>query len=357
MARLSLGVVGCGVIGRQHQKWAKELPQVELTAVADLREEAARSAAEEFGATRHYSDGNALIDDPNIEAVVLALPTAHRAELALRAFANGKHALIEKPSAMDVAEAERLLEASSGVVAASCSSRFQYFESTRAATEFVATGALGDIRLVHCRGLVGARPRPATPPPAWRLNRAANSGGILVNWGCYDIDYLLSILGWKLEPRVVLAQTWRVPPPLEGHVAEGSDAETHVAAQVLCEGGATLSIERGEYMPCSTENAWQIIGSHGSLRLEMIPGEGKRAVFEAADPEAGLKSETVWQGDENSWDPLHRGVLENFADAVLNGTPPATGLERWLVIQRIFDAIYASAERGEAVTAAEARWA
>ncbi len=349
MTQLRLGVVGCGVIGRQHQRWAGELPQIDLAAVADLREDSARSAAKEFGASRHYTDGNALIDDADIDAVVLALPTAGRSELALRAFGKGKHVLIEKPSAMNVAEAERLRKAQGDLVAASCSSRFQYFDSTKAATEFVATGALGNIRLVHCRGLIAARPKPESPPPPWRLSRSANGGGILVNWGCYDLDYLLSILGWTLVPKVVLANTWQVPPPIAHHVPEGSDAETYVAAHILCEGGTALRLERGEYMPCSAENAWQIVGDEGSLRLQMIPGEGKQVVFETAD-DSGLKSEIVWQGDESSWEVPHRGVLENFADSVLNGTRPGTDLDRWMTIQKIFDAIYASADNGEAVT-------
>ena len=54
---------------------------------------------------------------------------------------------------------------------------------------------------------------PKNPPPAWRLRRDQNGGGILVNWGCYDLDYLFGLLDFRLTPRVALARTWPIGQP------------------------------------------------------------------------------------------------------------------------------------------------
>jgi len=167
-----------------------------------------------------------------------------------------------------------------------------------------------------------------------------------VNWGCYDLDYLLGITGWKLKPRLALAQTWPVPPPFASHPAPGSDAETHFAALIQCEGGTVISFERGEYMAAQTEEAWRIVGSKGSLRLTMVPRPGNTVVFDYADEEKGVLSKTVWQGEE---DKRFTSPVADFAAAIRENRPPMTTLENSLLVQKITDAIYASAEKGTAV--------
>jgi len=346
MKPVALGVVGCGVIGPVHLRDAAESPLIEVVAVADLIEERARAAAQKFGVRKIYADGESLLADEQVEAVVLAMPTCGRTELALSAFQKGKHVLTEKPVAMNAGEVQRMIEARGELVAACCSSRYRFTKSSQAAAELIATGALGDLRVVHCRAIRAGRERPAATPPPWRLNRALNGGGILVNWGCYDLDYLLGITGWKLKPRLALAQTWPVPPPFASHPAPGSDAETHFAALIRCEGGTVISFERGEYMAAQTEEAWRIVGSKGSLRLTMVSQPGKTIVFDYADEEKGVLSKTVWQGEE---DKRFISPVADFAAAIRENRPPMTSLENSLVVQKITDAIYASAEKGTAV--------
>ena len=112
MKPVALGVIGCGVIGRVHLGIAAQSPLVEVVAVADLIPERVEAAAKEHGIATTYAQGSELLDDPAIEAVILALPTNVRGALALKAFAKGLHALIEKPIAMDATEAEKLINVS-----------------------------------------------------------------------------------------------------------------------------------------------------------------------------------------------------------------------------------------------------
>ncbi|CAA9359321.1 MAG: hypothetical protein AVDCRST_MAG93-7560, partial [uncultured Chloroflexia bacterium] len=250
------------------------------------------------------------------------------------------------PVGMNSTEVMQMIEARGDVVAACCSSRMRDLPSADAATAFIETGALGKIRVVRCRALRGAGPPPTKAPPVWRLNRSLNGGGILVNWGCYDLDYLLGITGWSLKPRLALAQTWSVPDAFSTYAAPGSDAETHVSALVLCDDNIVLNFERAEFVAASTDEAWQVLGDRGSLRLQMTPGQNKSIVFDEATPQ-GVVSRTIWQGDETPGSE-HVGVLEDFARAIQSGDAPRTTLEQALVVQQITDAIYASAAQGVA---------
>jgi len=73
MEPVRLGMIGCGVIGPSHIQGAKESPLIQVAAVADLIEEQARIAAEKFGVERIYREGDDLIEDQEVEAVVLAM--------------------------------------------------------------------------------------------------------------------------------------------------------------------------------------------------------------------------------------------------------------------------------------------
>jgi predicted dehydrogenase len=175
-----------------------------------------------------------------------------------------------------------------------------------------------------------------------------NGGGILVNWSCYDLDYLMQILGWQVKPKCVMARWWPAAEKMSKYVAPGSDADSHFIALVQCEDGIVLSMERAEFTSASTDQAWEIIGTDGSLHLPMRPQAGKpdAVVLDRFVPGQGVVSETIWQeGDGDS-----RGnVLGDFILAIREGRQPRTNLERALVMQKITDAIYKSSATGASV--------
>ena len=225
MEPVRLGVIGCGVIGSSHLQAGTASPDIDVVAAADLIESYRQRAEERFSPKRMYEDGMDLINDSDVEAIVLAFPTVGRTKLALEAFAKGKHVLTEKPVAMNSDEVRAMIAARGELTAACCSSRYRFPEGADALTEFIGSGALGDLRMIRCRAIGAAGKQPDGPRPEWRLKKRLNGGGILVNWGCYDLDYLLGITGWALKPETVFAQTWTIPPQLESHIAPESDAE------------------------------------------------------------------------------------------------------------------------------------
>lgn len=350
MEPVRVGVIGCGVIGTHHLETAVRSESLELVAVADLVESLRQSAAERFHPRRVYADGRELLRDPEVEAVVLAFPTAGRTPMALAAFAAGKHVLTEKPVAMNAHEVRQMIAAKGNLVGACCSSRYRFTEGAAVATEFLATGTLGPLRLLRHRNFSACGPKPEKPRPEWRLKKHLNGGGYLVNWGCYDLDFLLGVTGWTLRPKTVFAQTWTIPPQFDSHIAPGSDAETHYIALVRCEGGTVLSLERGEYMPAQSEDDWQIVGTKGSLRFQMT--RLRKILFDDTSTEQGVISKTLWEGDETR-SQVHAGPLTDFAEAIRQNRPPKTSFENALVVQQITDAIYRSAETGSAVNVEE----
>ncbi len=272
---LRLGVIGCGTIGRIHIANARRAG-VNLAAVADPNQAVASAIASEHGIDRIYKEGAELLDDPNVDAVVLALPTCTRTRLAMLALKKGKHVLLEKPAAACADDLKKMREIKSRGIVAVASSRFRFLPMARVARDVVRAGELGTIRAIRCRAVIPAGAASPKPPPAWRLSKTLNGGGILMNWGVYDLDFLLGIVDFKVRPQTVLAQTWSIPQAYQDRAAPGSDAETHVAALVRCENGEVILFERGEFTTTRGEPAWEITGDRGSLRLSMTHGKNRK---------------------------------------------------------------------------------
>ncbi|MFH1615146.1 MAG: Gfo/Idh/MocA family oxidoreductase [Planctomycetota bacterium] len=347
MQQVTVGLIGCGVMGNVALDTASRLDSVQIAAVADVRKEAADQAAEKYAAKAVYYDGAELLRDSNIQAVIIAMPTCWRVELAMQAFSAGKHVLLEKPVAMNASQVRRMIKARGNLIAGCCSSRYQFYDSTKAATAFIATGVMGSIRLIRVRALGSAKPPGKTPPP-WRLKTDLNGGGILMNWGCYDLDYIFSLFGWKLQPALVLGRTWPLARKFAACATPDSDAETHAAAFILCKDGTAISFERGEFAAAREEAAWDIIGTQGSLYLYMTPAEDKKIIYTKGNDDCSVSEEIIWQGKEN-WQTGSADVVIDFIEAVRQNRPPGTDLEKALLIQKTTDAIYLSARQGKAV--------
>ncbi len=102
--RLRVGVIGLGV-GRTHLRAYGGLPDVEITAVADVSEEARERAQQEFGVPSAFADYRDLLSRPDVDAVSICTPDRLHAEQALAALDAGKHVLCEKPMTTSVEDA------------------------------------------------------------------------------------------------------------------------------------------------------------------------------------------------------------------------------------------------------------
>lgn len=348
---IRFGVIGCGVIGPQHMTGISKVTGATLLAVADIDGSRARVVAEKFGAERVYTDPMKLLDDPDVDAVILALPAGLRADLAVESVRRGKHTMLEKPAGRNVAEVDAIAEAWNAVegrkpIIAGASARYLCMPHSGPVRDYITSGKLGNIRTIHFRNLVPPGPPPDGPAPGWRVNFEMNGGGILVNWSSYEIDYILGITGWQIRPRYVLARWWPIPPLFENYVAPGSDADEHYSAMITCDNGTAIYLERGERVPGEEAASMKIIGDRGDISLSIFPEENKRIIAREFSPE--MREVVVWEGDE-TWDQMPSGFIGDFAHAIATGGQPQTNLERSRVIQQIFDAIYLSGNENRPV--------
>ncbi|HEM56419.1 MAG TPA: hypothetical protein ENO30_06655, partial [Thermodesulfobium narugense] len=109
MKKIKIGVIGAGRMGRIHTQNLLRMQEVEVKAIADPRIEDTKKWANDFKIKDIRSDWNFILDDPEIDAVVVTVPTKFHFEIIKAAATKGKHIFTEKPLSHDLESAKELL--------------------------------------------------------------------------------------------------------------------------------------------------------------------------------------------------------------------------------------------------------
>jgi len=151
MHPVRFGIVSTAKIGRN---WVipalQAVPETEVAGISSRDEARARAVALEFGIPRAYGSLEALLADPNIEAVYIPTPNSSHVAEAILAARAGKHVLCEKPLGLDLAEAERLAEVQRETgVHITEAFMVRYHPRWLAARDIVRSGRLGRVTQIH----------------------------------------------------------------------------------------------------------------------------------------------------------------------------------------------------------------
>jgi len=199
MAKVRLGIIGFGNIGAQHAKHiiAGEVPDIELTTVADGSQEMRANASEILGADFPvFNSGKDLIDSGKADAVLIAIPHYQHPEIAIAAFKAGLHVLCEKPAGVytkQVREMNEAAEKSGKVFAMMFNQRTNsYYKKMR---ELVTGGTFGSIIRTSWIVTNWFRTEHYFASGGWRGTWAGEGGGILLNQCHHQLDLFQWICG------------------------------------------------------------------------------------------------------------------------------------------------------------------
>ena len=199
----TIGMIGYGGIGRVHGMAYRSLPfhyglpadAVRIGGVATTRAETAQAAAAELGCDFWTADYRELLARPEIEAVDICVPNHMHAEIVEAAAAAGKHIYCEKPLAMNVAEAQRMVEAAARAgVKTQMTFNFRFYPAVLRARQLVEEGFLGRIFSFRGRYYRSSYIDP-NKPISWRQQKAIAGGGTLFDIGSHILDMLYSVVG------------------------------------------------------------------------------------------------------------------------------------------------------------------
>jgi predicted dehydrogenase len=321
MKPLRIGIIGLGNMGSTHALniFKGDVSGVELTAVCDMQPEKLQWAKESFGdAIQRFNHIEAFFASSSFDGVIIASPHYDHPAQAIRAFELDLHVLCEKPAGVYTKQVRLMNEAAkaSGKVFS-----MMYNQRTnplyRKLKDMIAAGDLGEIRRTNWIITNWYRSQSYYNSGGWRATWAGEGGGVLINQDPHQLDLWQWTTG--LMPRRIRAACYFGK-------YRNIEVEDDVTAFAEYDNGAT-----GVFVTTTGEapgtNRFEICGDLGKIviedekltfwRLHMAEPEFNRTFTGKFGQPDFTKLEIPIEGQETS----HNGIIQNWADAILQGTP------------------------------------
>jgi predicted dehydrogenase len=296
----------------------------EILAIASRDEDRAREQASRLGISRAYGSYEALLNDPEIDAVYNPLPNHLHTEWSIKALRAGKHVLCEKPLGLSAVDAKQLLKESRSHPHLKVMEAFMYrlHPQWKKAKSLADAGKIGKLKAIQSFFSYH------NVDPKNIRNQLSTGGGGLMDIGCYCVS--LSRFLFNEEPQMAVSTIERDPGTM-------TDIYTSGILQ-FAEGTATFT--------CSTQlfpyQRVNILGTGGRIEIEIPfnapPDQPTRiTVFTSQETEEIIlpaEDQYTIQGDE-------------FSKAVLDDTAVPTPLEDAISNMKVLDALFESAIKGE----------
>jgi len=286
MKKTKVGVIGTGFIGPAHIEALRRLGSIEVIALAECSQEAAKSKAETLGIEKYYGDYKQLLKDRDIQSVHICSPNYLHYQMAKEALEAGKHTICEKPLAISVAEAEELVELAdkTGLVNA-VNFNIRYYPLMRQVKVMVEKGDVGDILAIQ--------------------------GSYLQDWLFYQTDY-----NWRLEPE--MSGQSRAIADIGSHWMDLIECITGLEIVEVCAdfttfhkvrkkplkpietyAGKVLQPEDYEDMPINTEDYATVLfrlenGGRGVMTVNQVAAGRKNRLYFELD---GSKRSIAWESE------------------------------------------------------------
>ena len=320
MSKVRLGVIGAGNMGSGHINniLSGACPEIEVTAVADRRASRREWAAERLPGAKIYTEGEALIRDRPCDAVLIAVPHYQHPTLAILAFENGLHAMVEKPAGVYTLQVREMIAAADAHLELTFGMMFNQRTNCvyRKMKEMLDGGELGELKRMSWLITDWYRTQFYYDSGAWRATWKGEGGGVLLNQCPHQLDLLQWLCG--------------LPSRVQAHCHVGKwhdiEVEDDVTAYLEFENGAT-----GVFVTTTADapgtNRLEITGTKGKLVCEHDTltfwrlGVDERTWCKTSKEAFAAPPAEVIQVETDGQNPQHVGVLNAFAGHILRGEP------------------------------------
>jgi predicted dehydrogenase len=325
MAKIGIGIVGGGYMGKAHAVAMSAVGAVFDTALRPALEmictttaDGAAGKARQFGFARSTADWRVLVDDPAVEAVVIASPQETHREIALAALARGKHVFCEKPLGMSLADSRAMVAAAAQSGAANMTG-FNYIRTpaSQLARQIVASGEIGEITCFRGEHTEDFLADPSLPA-SWRTEGRAN--GNMGDLAPHIINAALALAG-PIETLIADIRTVHaLRPSPRGPAAVTNDDHAQIMCRFASGAMGSLFISRvatGRKMGY----AYEIFGTKGALR------------FDQEDQNALWLYKTDAKPDRQGFTKILTGPLHPEYEPFCLGPGHGTGYQDQIIIE------------------------
>jgi predicted dehydrogenase len=270
--KIRIGIIGTGIIGKAHVAGYQPIPEAEIVAICDLREDEAKRVAAQYGIPHVYTNYHDLLKRDDIDAVDVCLHNRFHASTALDAFAAGKHVYSEKPMSWTYQEAKSMSEAAKKAGKLLNVQLSTVLEPpARCAKRIIDDGLLGDIyyaKFTHYR----RRGRPFVDGYATKefVNTDTSGGGATIDMGIYHVARMLYLLNNPAVLTVSGATYQKLDMYPERRQVSRYNVEELSIALVRLAGGITFAWDEAWAIHSEDPNSDYVYGDKAGLRVEPL---------------------------------------------------------------------------------------
>jgi predicted dehydrogenase len=334
---LRLGILGCAKIAHQFARDVAGSQTVKIVAVASRQADKAQAFAAQFGIACAHDSYEALLADPQVDAVYIPLPNHLHAAWAIRAAEAGKHVLCEKPLTLHLADAQAMFAAARQRGVMLLEAYPYYFQpQTGDMLSLIHGGAIGEVRAVHAS--FGFTLQTGTSNIRWQADMG---GGALFDAGSYPLSLIRLVMG-QAPTRVLADARW---------VDTGVDVAMTALLRFADGRQATMSCA----MDAANHRRATITGSQGTIETEYLnhtatTGHGDPHGYQPSQLRVrrGTANTVPFEEVTSATGSGFRFAAEAFASVVQAGDHDAIALaaQASLDIAATLEALLASARTG-----------
>jgi predicted dehydrogenase len=246
-----LGLIGVGAIAQSYISALEGSEFARISAVADTRGDILEAATETV-ACAGYSSHEELAENAGCDAVIVCTPPSSHPEIACYFLERGIPVLCEKPLAVDEAGAKKIISAArKNDVLVSMASKFRYVDDIVRAKSIIASGLLGEIRLVE-----NVFVSPVNMAARWNSNPAISGGGVVIDNGTHSADIVRYLLGPIVSVFLV-----------EGPSAQDLSVEDNALVLFRTASGAMARVDLSWSFDKQLAEYLRIYGTQGTLHI------------------------------------------------------------------------------------------
>jgi predicted dehydrogenase len=322
-ARMVVALVGLGPAALPHLRSLQDLTDRIEFRYAFARRPDADRVLPYTGPVQLTDSLDLILQDPEVQAVIVATPPATHLEICQRCFAAGKHVLLEKPLEVNFERSARLVElAEKAGLRLGLVLQHRYREASVALANILQEGQLGEVQAASVR-IPWWRSQAYYNEPG-RGTMARDGGGVLLTQAIHTLDLFRSLVGVRSVKSAVVRQT-------KLHKMETED---YVSALLVLGNGAPGDLMATTAMFSGFSETIEIIGSLGSARLS---GANLEVHFLEGQP-FSIRSEGGTGSGANMMDfshEPHRALLTEFLDAIQENRKPRVNGRDALATQQL----------------------
>ena len=336
---INFGIIGTGVIAKQHVLGVRANKNANLAAVCDIDGEVVNKFAAEYGVDKVYTDYHALLADPEIDAVCICTPSGMHGQMCIDAARAGKHILCEKPIEITTEKLDQLVEEveKSGVKMV-CVFQRRFAPIPVKVKAALDSGVFGKVLMASAYAKYYRTPEYYASA-GWRATWELDGGGALMNQGVHGIDLISWLMGGvKKVSAITRTQFHNIP------------VEDAAMAAVEYNNGAIGVIEGSTCAKPAQTTRFEIYCENGSI---IFDDKAIRSWFlngEQMIEGTGISAKDVGNDDPTRvLDNAHGYLVRDLIEAIETNTMPSIGPREGRKAVDTILAIYKSSKEGKEI--------